>query len=83
MTEKGAYIRDMQLLDKLNQEIKQTGEKMANIDSNVRDYLCRVKDALERQLDFLREKLEEAEARLTVRCIWMQSKDISDAGTKT
>jgi len=65
MAKNGAYILDTELLNQLNDEIKQTGEKMANIDSHVGDYLRRVLDALERQLDFLREKLDEAEARLS------------------
>ena len=63
MANQGAHIRDIHSLEELDEIIKQSGEKMANIEQEVSEYLNSVKEDLERQLDFLREKMEEAEAR--------------------
>lgn len=65
MAEKGAYISDVSLLEQFNKLIEQSGETMANIEQNVSSYLGSVKEELERQLDFLREKAEEAQQRLS------------------
>ena len=65
MAEQGTYIRDVQTLEQLNQQLEHSGKMMANIDSNVCNYLYSVKDALDRQLDFIRERLDEAENRLS------------------
>lgn len=63
MANQGAHIRDIHSLEELDEVIKQTGEKMANIEQEVSNYLYSVKEDLDEQLDFLREKMEEAEAK--------------------
>ena len=65
MAEQGTYIRDVQSLELLSQQLEHSGKTMANIDSDVCKYLHSVKDALDRQLDFIRERLDEAENRLS------------------
>jgi len=65
MVEQGTYIRDVQTLEQLSQQIEHSGKMMANIDSGVCNYLYSVKDALDRQLDFIRERLDDAENRLS------------------
>ena len=64
MEKSGAYIRDVHLLEKLNNQIVVSGEAMANIDQNVRNYLNGVQETLESQLDAIKERLRDAEARL-------------------
>ena len=65
MRERGIYIREISLLEQLNDMIEHSGKSMAEIDTNVGNYINAVYDALERQLDFLRGKLEEAQQRLS------------------
>ena len=64
MAKSGAYIRDVHLLEKLNDRIVFSSEAMVNIDQNVSNYINNVKDTLENQLNIIREKLQEAETRL-------------------
>lgn len=65
MAKSGAYIRDIHLLERLDEQIGSSGEAMASIDQNVCDHLNTVRDTLERQLDTIREKLQEAEQKLS------------------
>ena len=65
MAKSGAYIRDIHLLERLDEQIGSSGEAMAGIDHNVCTYLNNVRDTLERQLDAIREKLQEAEQKLS------------------
>lgn len=65
MARPGAYIRDIQLLEELNNKIVSSGEMMSNIDVGVSNYINGVKDSLERDLNTIQMKLNEAEARLT------------------
>ena len=65
MAKPGANIRDVNLLEKLNERIEASGEAMANIDVNVSNYLNGVRDTLESQLDSIQDKLDEAEQRLS------------------
>jgi hypothetical protein len=64
MAKQGAYIRDVHLLEQLKERIGHSGEVMSNIDANVSSYFNGVRDTLEGQLDSIRMRLEEAEARL-------------------
>ena len=64
MAKSGAYIRDVLLLEKLNDRIVSSGEAMANIDQNVSNYLNGVQETLESQLDSIQERLRDAETRL-------------------
>lgn len=63
MAKQGAHISDVDLLVKLDQRIGASGQAMANIDQSVVSHLNNVRDTLERQLDVIREKLQEAEQR--------------------
>ena len=63
MTE-GIYTQDIHLLEQLIDTIRHSGQSMAEIDGHVGNYIRAVNDALERQLDFLRDKLNEAQNRL-------------------
>ena len=65
MTKSGAHIRDVLLLEKLNERIVASSEAMASIDQNVCAHLNNVRDTLERQLDAIREKLQETEQKLS------------------
>ena len=65
MAKSGAYIRDVHLLEELDEQIRSSGEAMASIDLNVCAHLNNVRDSLERQLDTIREKLQEAEQKLS------------------
>ena len=65
MAKQGAHISDVDLLVKLDQRIGASGQAMANIDQSVVSHLNNVRDTLERQLDVIREKLQEAEQRLS------------------
>lgn len=65
MANTGAHISNVSLLEDLNNEIEQSGKKMADIERGVSNYLDSVTADLDRQLDFLREKLEEAQQRLS------------------
>lgn len=65
MAKPGANIRDVNLLEKLNDRIRTSGEAMANIDANVSNYLDGVRDTLGSQLDSILNKLKEAEQRLS------------------
>lgn len=64
MAKSGAYIRDVQLLEKLNDRIVSSGEAMANIDQNVSSYINGVQETLQSQLDSIQERLRDAETRL-------------------
>lgn len=64
MAKSGAYIRDVQLLEKLNDQIVSSGEAMANIDQQVSSYIHGVQETLESQLDSIQERLRDAETRL-------------------
>lgn len=61
----GAYIRDIQVLEELNNIIAFTGESMANIEENVSNYINGVKDVLNKQLDIIRKELERAKDALS------------------
>ena len=61
MANSSVYIRDVHSLERLNDRIGTTGEAMANIDQNVGNYITSVRTVLEKQLDFIRQKLNEAE----------------------
>lgn len=65
MAKQGAYIRDVHLLEKLDDRVVSTGEAMANIDQDVSNYLNSVQETLESQLNTVQERLKDAEARLT------------------
>ena len=65
MAKQGAYISDVHLLEQLNDQIKNSGEAMANINQNVISHLNGVRDNLERQLDYIQTRLSEAEANLS------------------
>lgn len=65
MAKQGAHISDVDLLVKLDQRIGASGQAMANIDQSVISHLNNVRDTLERQLDVIREKLQDAEQRLS------------------
>jgi len=65
MARPGAYIRDVQLLEELNNKIVSSGEMMSNIDVSVCNYINGVRDSLERDLNTIQMKLNEAEARLS------------------
>lgn len=64
MVEKGVYIRNVQLLEQLNDQIIYSGKEMANIDAGVSNYLNSVKNELDDQLRIIQNKLKEAEERL-------------------
>ncbi|MBQ7280653.1 MAG: hypothetical protein IJR13_08035 [Bacteroidales bacterium] len=65
MTNSGAYISDVHLLEELNNVIVSSSESMSNIDANVGSYINGVKESLCRQLDFIQTKLTEAENALS------------------
>lgn len=65
MVKSGAYIRDVHLLEQLNDQIKHSGEVMANIDQNVIAHISEVKNTLEEQLNYIQQRLDEAQARLS------------------
>ena len=65
MARQGAYISDVHLLEQLNDQIKYSGETMANINQDVMSHINKVKNDLERQLDYIRTRLSEAEANLS------------------
>lgn len=65
MTRSGAYIRDVHLLDELNEQIGRSGEAMSTIDMNVGNYINGVRDTLRSQLDYIQMKLGEAKSSLS------------------
>mgnify|MGYP006322505581 CR=1 FL=1 len=64
MVEKGVYIRNVQLLEQLNDQITYSGKEMANIDAGVSNYFNSVKNDLDDQLRIIQGKLNAAEERL-------------------
>ena len=64
MTKSGVFIRDVLLLEKLDERIGATGKAMANIGQNVCQYLNDVREELERQLDVIHQIFQEAEQKL-------------------
>ena len=64
MAKSGVFIRDVLLLEKLDEQIGASGKAMANIEQNVCQYLNDVREELERQLDVINQKLQEAEQKL-------------------
>ena len=64
MTKMGARVSDVLLLEKLEEQIGSSGKAMANIDQNVCNYVNDVRDNLERQLDTIHGRLQEAEQKL-------------------
>lgn len=64
MVEKGVYIRNVQLLEQLNDQIIYSGKEMANIDAGVCNYLNSVKNDLDDHLRIIQDKLNAAEERL-------------------
>lgn len=64
MAKSGVFIRDVLLLEKLDERIGDSGKAMANIEQNVCQYLQEVREELERQLDILHQKFQEAEQKL-------------------
>lgn len=65
MAREGAYILDVNLLEQLNDRIKYSGEKMADIDQNVINHINNVGETLEGQLNIIQTKLNEARVRLS------------------
>lgn len=63
--EQGVFIRNIHVLEEMNNMIAFTGEAMANIEENVSNYIDGIRDVLEQQLDIIREHLEEAEEELS------------------
>lgn len=66
MTKMGASVSDVILLEKLEEQIGSSGKAMANIDQNVCNYVNNVRNDLERQLDTIHGRLQEAEQKLDV-----------------
>lgn len=64
MTKMGAIVSDVILLEKLEEQIGSSGKAMANIDQNVCNYVNNVRNDLERQLDTIHGRLQEAEQKL-------------------
>jgi cell division septum initiation protein DivIVA len=64
MAKSGVFIRDVLLLEKLDERIVASGKAMANIEQNVCQYLNDVRKELERQLDVIHQKFQEAEQKL-------------------
>lgn len=64
MTKSGVFIQDVHLLEKLDERIGTSGKAMANIEQNVCHYLNDVRGELERQLEIIHQKLQEAEQKL-------------------
>lgn len=60
----GVKIRDVQSLEEMANLLIFTGESMATIEENVSNYINGVRDVLEKQLEFIGEKLHEAQERL-------------------
>lgn len=65
MARSGAYISDVHLLEDLDKRIGSSGEAMSQIDANVCNYLNEVRDNLQRQLDFIHDRLNDAQQRLS------------------
>lgn len=65
MAKSGAYIRDVHLLEELEERIVSSGEAMSHIDANVSNYLNEVRESLQRQLDFIYDRLNDAQQRLS------------------
>jgi hypothetical protein len=59
------YIRDVNLLEELQDRIVSSGEAMSGIDRNVVSSLDSVMSTLESNLAIVRQKLESAESRLS------------------
>ena len=53
----GVKIRDVQSLEEMANLLVFTGESMATIEENVSNYINGVRDVLEKQLEFIGEKL--------------------------
>lgn len=64
MAKSGVFIRDVLLLEKLDERIGASGKAMANIGQNVCQYLNDVREELERQLDIIHQKFQDAEQKL-------------------
>jgi len=64
MAKSGVFIRDVLWLEKLDERIGASGKALANIEQNVCQYLNDVREELERQLDILHQKFQEAEQKL-------------------
>ena len=64
MAKSGVFIRDVLLLEKLNERIEASGKALANIEQDVCQYLNDVREELERQLDILHQKFQEADRKL-------------------
>lgn len=64
MAKSGVFIRDVLLLEKLDERIGASGKAMANIEQNVCQYLNDVRKELERQLDIIHQKFQDAEQKL-------------------
>ena len=64
MAKSGVFIRDVLVLEKLDERIGDSGKAMANIEQNVCQYLNDVREELKRQLDIIQQKLQEAEQKL-------------------
>ena len=65
MVDSGAYIRDVHFLEQLDDKIKCSREKMANIEQGVSNYINGVRETLERQLSYIQQRLGEAESNLS------------------
>lgn len=65
MTSTRVYIRDVNLLENLNDKIVSSGNAMSNIDQNVNSYLNGVISDLESQLSVIQQNLQAAESRLS------------------
>ena len=65
MARQGAYILDVNLLEQLNDKIKYSGEKMADIDQQVISHINNVRETLQRQLNIIQTKLGEARTQLS------------------
>lgn len=64
MTEPGIYIRDVNVLEQFASTMEASGQTMSAIDQQVCNYLNSVRESLERQLDYIQGKLQEAKMRL-------------------
>ena len=66
MAETGVYIHNLDLLERLNNQISLSSKEMANIDDEISNYLNSVKNDLEDQLRTIQEKLNAAKERLRI-----------------
>lgn len=65
MAKPGAYISDLNLLEELDCRIGRSSEEMRDIDANVVSYLGSVRENLQRGMDIIRGRLNEAQQRLS------------------